>query len=105
MERRQEMTCPFCFIYMEVRDAHLDVLIDVFCHNAKADCKIGGFITGSKDGVLSQPGGMILQSIANGHPIIHVEINYRLNGKLSNFLFQASELICGQSSVLLRPTL
>ena len=44
------------------------------------NCPIGGFITGSKDGVLSQPGGMILESIDNGHPIIHVEINYRLNG-------------------------
>lgn len=41
----------------------------------------GGFITGSAYGVLSQPGGMILQSIDNGHPIMHVEINYRLNGK------------------------
>lgn len=49
--------------------------------DVQADKKTGGFITGSKDGVLSQPGGMILESIDNGHPIMHVEINYRLNGE------------------------
>lgn len=48
--------------------------------HAETDLGVGGFITGSKDGVLSQPGGMILESIDNGHPIMHVEINYRLNG-------------------------
>ena len=52
------------------------------CGHLSADRQTGGFITGSKDGILSQPGGMILQSVANGSPIMHVEINYRLNGQM-----------------------
>ncbi|EME46392.1 hypothetical protein DOTSEDRAFT_70407 [Dothistroma septosporum NZE10] len=38
----------------------------------------GGFIGGSKDDPATQPGGLILESVANGHPVIHVSINYRL---------------------------
>ena len=45
---------------------------------------VGSFVTGNKDGELSQPGGMILQAIDNGHPIMNVEINYRLGCSLPN---------------------
>ncbi|KAJ7126789.1 Alpha/Beta hydrolase protein [Mycena epipterygia] len=38
---------------------------------------VSGFTSASKDDHVSQPGGMILQSIANGHPI-HASIKYRL---------------------------
>lgn len=41
----------------------------------------GSFNLGSKDEIVSQPGGMILESVANGLPIIHVAMNYRLGGK------------------------
>jgi hypothetical protein len=41
----------------------------------------GSFVTGDKDGILSQPGGMQLKAIENGHAIMNVEINYRLGGK------------------------
>lgn len=45
------------------------------------DQGIGGFLSGNKDGVLSQLGGMILQAQDNGHPIMNVEINYRLGSQ------------------------
>ena len=35
---------------------------------------------GSKDQMLT-PNGMILQSVENGHPIMHVELNYRLGSR------------------------
>ncbi|KAI7241102.1 hypothetical protein KC330_g818 [Hortaea werneckii] len=38
----------------------------------------GSFIVGSKDEPVSQPSGLILQSVANGLPVLVVEINYRL---------------------------
>lgn len=38
----------------------------------------GSFIAASKDDPVSQPGGLILESVANGQPVIHVSINYRL---------------------------
>ncbi|CZT21145.1 related to para-nitrobenzyl esterase [Ramularia collo-cygni] len=38
----------------------------------------GGFVSGSKDEPTTQPGGLIVQSVANGHPVINVELNYRL---------------------------
>ncbi|KAI6831576.1 hypothetical protein KC340_g7584 [Hortaea werneckii] len=38
----------------------------------------GSFIVGSKDEPVSQPPGLILQSVANGLPVLVVEINYRL---------------------------
>ena len=41
----------------------------------------GGSLTGgSKDDGIQQPGGLILQSIANGYPVMAVEMNYRLGG-------------------------
>ncbi|GAB1738134.1 hypothetical protein NU219Hw_g2665t1 [Hortaea werneckii] len=50
-------------------DSNLPVM--VFIHG-------GSFIVGSKDEPVSQPPGLILQSVANGLPVIVVEINYRL---------------------------
>ena len=41
----------------------------------------GSFIIGSKDELVIQPGGLILQSVAIGKPVIVVTINYRLGGK------------------------
>ncbi|GIZ44138.1 hypothetical protein CKM354_000734600 [Cercospora kikuchii] len=38
----------------------------------------GSFKVGFKDDPISQPGGIILQSVAHGHPVISVQINYRL---------------------------
>lgn len=46
-----------------------------------ADSILGSFITGNKDGTLAQPGGMILEAEKMGHPIMNVEINYRLGGE------------------------
>lgn len=41
----------------------------------------GSFTYGSKDEPTTQPGGLILQSVANGYPVINVEMNYRLGGE------------------------
>nr|POE75445.1 secreted lipase [Quercus suber] len=38
----------------------------------------GSFIAASKDDPLWQPSGLILESTANGHPVMVVNINYRL---------------------------
>lgn len=38
----------------------------------------GSFWLGSKDELVSQPGGLILESIKNGAPVMHVSMNYRL---------------------------
>jgi len=38
----------------------------------------GSFYSSSKDDPTAQPGGLILESIENGHPVMHVAINYRL---------------------------
>ena len=40
----------------------------------------GSFIIGSKDELVIQPGGLILQSVDMGQPVIVVTINYRLGG-------------------------
>lgn len=48
---------------------------------------VGGFTSGFKDNVLYQPGGLILQSVSNGYPVMAVEINYRLGGKKMLFVF------------------
>ena len=40
----------------------------------------GGFYIGSKDEILIQPGGLILQSVDMGIPVVVVNINYRLGG-------------------------
>lgn len=54
----------------------------------------GSFLTGSKDVTAIQPGGLILQSVANGHPVIEVNINYRLGV----FGFAKSEALTEQRS-------
>ncbi|CAK1362508.1 unnamed protein product [Cercospora beticola] len=38
----------------------------------------GGFVEGGKDSSATFPGGLINDSIANGQPIIHASMNYRL---------------------------
>ncbi|KAF2170256.1 hypothetical protein M409DRAFT_19859 [Zasmidium cellare ATCC 36951] len=38
----------------------------------------GSFVAASKDEPASQPGGLILQSVEIGRPILHVALNYRL---------------------------
>lgn len=38
----------------------------------------GSFISSSKDEITIQPSGLIIESIANGHPVMAVNINYRL---------------------------
>ncbi|KAF2166663.1 hypothetical protein M409DRAFT_66636 [Zasmidium cellare ATCC 36951] len=38
----------------------------------------GSFVAGSKDDPMTQPGGLILQSVQNGHSVMHVSMNYRL---------------------------
>jgi carboxylesterase type B len=43
----------------------------------------GGFTGGSKDDTIQQPGGLILQSIDSGYPVMAVEMNYRLGGAKS----------------------
>lgn len=50
-------------------DAKLPVLL--YIHG-------GAFFEGSKDDIVTQPGGLILQSVKSGDPIIVVAINYRL---------------------------
>ncbi|KAI6946598.1 hypothetical protein KC318_g14987 [Hortaea werneckii] len=50
---------------------HAKLPVMVFIHG-------GSFILGSKDEPVSQPPGLILQSVANGLPVLVVEINYRL---------------------------
>lgn len=41
----------------------------------------GSFIIGSKDELVTQPGGLIKQSVKIGQPVIAVNINYRLGGQ------------------------
>ena len=38
----------------------------------------GSYIVGAKDELTSQPGGLIIESVNNGLPVIHVSLNYRL---------------------------
>ena len=45
----------------------------------RADNGIGGFDSGTKDTLW--PGEMIQQSVSNGYPIIHVELNYRVGSE------------------------
>ncbi|KAJ6528132.1 putative lipase [Mycena capillaripes] len=54
----------------------------------------GGFSSGSNDEQSTAPDGMILESIQNGLPIIHVVMNYRL----AVFGFAASEALLGEGS-------
>lgn len=41
----------------------------------------GSFWTGQNQEVTTTPDGMVLQSVYNGMPIIHVAMNYRLGGR------------------------
>lgn len=41
----------------------------------------GSFYVGSSQALLTSPDGLILQSVENGLPVIHVGMNYRLGGK------------------------
>ncbi|KAK3686622.1 hypothetical protein LTR37_019644 [Vermiconidia calcicola] len=50
-------------------DAKLPVM--VYIHG-------GGFYAGSKDEITIQPGGLILDSVNMGHPVVVVNINYRV---------------------------
>ncbi|KAM3423716.1 Carboxylic ester hydrolase [Cercospora zeina] len=50
-------------------DAKLPVLVWIYG---------GSFVDGWKDDPQTFPGGLINQSVANGHPVIHASMNYRL---------------------------
>ncbi|KAK5124861.1 hypothetical protein LTR85_001051 [Meristemomyces frigidus] len=54
----------------------------------------GGFSSSSKDELTTQPSGLILQSIANGHPVMVVGINYRL----AAFGFAVSDALINEGS-------
>lgn len=62
-------------------DANLPVLL--YIHG-------GSFIIGSKDELVIQPGGLILQSVDMGQPVVAVTINYRLGGifERTNHIFR-----------------
>ncbi len=49
----------------------------------------GGFWEGAKDEVLYEPDGAVLESVRSGQPIVHVAINYRLNGEVFPFRLSA----------------
>lgn len=55
----------------------------------------GSFYSSSKDDPTAQPGGLILESVENGHPVIHVAMNYRLGA----FGFAASEALGQEGSL------
>lgn len=56
----------------------------------------GSFYTGSSQALLTSPDGLVLQSVQNGHPVIHVGMNYRLGGRFaldtSKLLFWTKEI-------------
>ncbi|KAJ7220927.1 putative lipase [Mycena pura] len=54
----------------------------------------GGFSTGFNEEQSTAPDGMILESVQNGLPIIHVAMNYRL----AVFGFAASQALLGEGS-------
>lgn len=53
-------------------DALLPVMIWIFG---------GGYFTGESSEATMAPDGLILESVANGLPVLHVAMNYRLGGK------------------------
>lgn len=55
----------------------------------------GSFISSSKDEITIQPSSLVLESIANGHPVIAVNINYRLG----IFGFAKSEALRDEGSL------
>ena len=80
--------CLYLNIYRPINtapDAKLPVLL--YIHG-------GAFFEGSKDELVSQPAGLILQSIKNGDPIMAVAINYRL----ASFGFAQSEALQAEGS-------
>lgn len=66
------------------KDAKLPVMVYIYG---------GSFYSGSTQALLTSPDGLILQSVQNGHPIIHVGMNYRLGGK---FAFDKSKCLFGK---------
>ncbi|KAM0722685.1 hypothetical protein Q7P37_002126 [Cladosporium fusiforme] len=56
----------------------------------------GSYIVGSKDELTSQPGGLIVESVNNGLPVIHVSMNYRLGV----FGFAKSEALSSHNAAL-----
>ncbi|KAJ7747192.1 putative lipase, partial [Mycena olivaceomarginata] len=54
----------------------------------------GGFFTGFNEEQTTAPDGMILESVQNGLPVIHVRMNYRL----AVFGFAASKALLGEGS-------
>lgn len=58
--------------------------------------KGGSYIVGSKDELTSQPGGLIIESVNSGMPVIHVSINYRLG----IFGFAKSQALSKQNAAL-----
>ncbi|KAJ7784796.1 Alpha/Beta hydrolase protein [Mycena olivaceomarginata] len=54
----------------------------------------GGFFTGFNEEQTTAPDGMILESVQNGLPVIHVHMNYRL----TIFGFAASKALLGEGS-------
>nr|POF14901.1 secreted lipase [Quercus suber] len=55
----------------------------------------GSFVSASKDEPTLQPSGLILQSVSNGHPVMAVNINYRLGV----FGFAKSEALSAEKSL------
>jgi hypothetical protein len=41
----------------------------------------GGLNSGSANDASTAPDGLVLQSVGNGHPVLYVAMNYRLNSK------------------------
>jgi carboxylesterase type B len=60
----------------------------------------GSFWVGTNGEPTTRPGGLVLESIQNKLPVIHVSINYRLGGKrgFPDFCSQFANLGCSQSS-------
>jgi carboxylesterase type B len=56
----------------------------------------GSYIVGAKDELTSQPGGLIIESVNNGLPVIHVSFNYRLG----IFGFAKSAALSSQNAAL-----
>lgn len=73
-------------------------------HNTKKGAKLpvmvyiygGSFYVGSTQALLTSPDGLVLQSVQNGHPVIHVGMNYRLGGK---FAFETSMFLFWKENV------
>ena len=51
----------------------------------------GSFWTGQNGEITTAPDGMILESVKNGLPMIHVAMNYRLGCKFPSFLYSEED--------------